>query len=327
RVAIARALVNEPQVLLLDEPLGALDLKMRKEMQLELMRMHRDLKITFIYVTHDQEEALTMSDTIVVMNNGEIQQVGTPQQIYDEPSNAFVADFIGESNILSGVMIEDRKVKFTNTVFPCLDKGFDKNEPVDLVIRPEDIELAEPDDPRAQLAGPVTSSVFKGDYYEMQITANEYEFSVQVINGKPEGQRVGLIIAPNSIHIMKKLRIINEVKTEISGENTVYIEGGEFTHNCAGFSKGDRVKVRFPFSSVELTDYTEEGVISAKVTAALYKGSYYQVILRTEEGEYDIFVDTKYEYSIGDEVGVNIPAEALEIELMTEKEIKEEDEE
>ena len=202
RIAIARALVNRPQVLLLDEPLGALDLKMRKEMQLELKKMQQQLGITFVYVTHDQEEALTMSDTIVVMAQGKIQQIGTPEMIYNEPKNGFVADFIGESNILDGVMLEDCRVCFNNREFECVDKGFGKNEPVDVVVRPEDIYLMEPE--KGMISGKVISTIFKGVHYEMMIQCGEYEWMVQDTTMYKPGAEVGLFIRPYDIHIMKK---------------------------------------------------------------------------------------------------------------------------
>jgi len=202
RIAIARALVNEPEVLLLDEPLGALDLKLRKEMQLELKAMQQQLGITFIYVTHDQEEALTMSDTIAVMNGGRIQQIGDPKGIYDEPKNAFVADFIGESNILPGVMLEDDLVRFSDTEFQCVDEGFDKNEPVDVVIRPEDIMLVGED--VGMLTGVVESVIFKGVHYEMMIVSGDYRWKVQSTTMQPVGSRVGMTIVPFNIHIMHR---------------------------------------------------------------------------------------------------------------------------
>ena len=202
RIAIARALVNEPEVLLLDEPLGALDLKLRKEMQLELKAMQQQLGITFIYVTHDQEEALTMSDTIAVMNGGRIQQIGDPKGIYDEPKNAFVADFIGESNIVPGVMLEDDLVRFSDTEFQCVDEGFDKNEPVDVVIRPEDIMLVGED--VGMLTGVVESVIFKGVHYEMIIISGDYKWKVQSTTMQPAGTRVGMTIVPFNIHIMHR---------------------------------------------------------------------------------------------------------------------------
>ena len=202
RVAIARALVNEPEVLLLDEPLGALDLKLRKEMQVELKNMQQSLGITFIYVTHDQEEALSMSDTIVVMNNGIVQQIGTPEDIYNEPKNAFVADFIGESNILDGVMEEDYLVRFMGKTFQCVDKGFEPKEKVDVVIRPEDIKVVPWEE--GLLGGVVQSATFKGVHYEMMIDAGDFTWMVHSTILAPEDSKVGLQILPNDIHIMKK---------------------------------------------------------------------------------------------------------------------------
>ena len=202
RIAIARALVNEPEVLLLDEPLGALDLKLRKEMQVELKSMQQQLGITFIYVTHDQEEALTMSDTVAVMNGGRIQQIGDPKRIYDEPKNAFVADFIGESNIISGVMLEDNLVKMLDTEFQCVDEGFGKNEPVDVVVRPEDVMIVGED--VGMLTGTVESVLFKGVHYEMIIDSGSMKWKVHSTTMQPVGSRVGLTIVPFNIHIMRK---------------------------------------------------------------------------------------------------------------------------
>ena len=204
RIAIARALVNEPDVLLLDEPLGALDLKLRKEMQLELKSMQQQLGITFIYVTHDQEEALTMSDTIVVMNSGRILQIGPPKTIYDEPKNAFVARFIGESNIIRGTMVHDELVSFSGVDFPCVDSGFGENVPVDVVIRPEDIVIVGED--IGQLTGTVTSVLFKGVQYEMMIDAGDFTWKVHSTTMQPAGSRVGLAIVPFNIHIMRPMK-------------------------------------------------------------------------------------------------------------------------
>ena len=204
RVAIARSLVNEPEILLLDEPLGALDLKLRKEMQLELKSMQQQLGITFIYVTHDQEEALTMSDTIVVMNSGRILQIGPPKTIYDEPKNAFVARFIGESNIIRGMMVHDELVSFSGVDFPCVDAGFGENVPVDVVIRPEDIVIVGED--IGQLTGTVTSVLFKGVHYEMMIDAGDFTWKVHSTTMQPAGSRVGLAIVPFNIHIMRPMK-------------------------------------------------------------------------------------------------------------------------
>ena len=202
RIAIARAIVNEPKVLLLDEPLGALDLKLRQDMQYELIRLKNELGITFVYVTHDQEEALTMSDTIVVMNQGYIQQIGTPEDIYNEPQNAFVADFIGESNILPATMVEDRLVKILGVNFPCVDEGFGRNKPVDAVIRPEDIDLVKPEE--GIMEGVVTHLIFKGVHYEMEVLANNYEWLVHSTDMFPVGTEVGIKVDPFDIQIMKK---------------------------------------------------------------------------------------------------------------------------
>lgn len=202
RIAIARAIVNEPKVLLLDEPLGALDLKMRQDMQYELIRLKNELGITFIYVTHDQEEALTMSDTIVVMNQGYIQQIGTPEDIYNEPENAFVADFIGDSNILSAIMVKDKLVKILGVDFECVDTGFGTNQPVDAVIRPEDIDLVKPK--KGILTGVVTNLIFKGVHYEMEVIANNYEWLVHSTDMVPVGTEVGIWVDPFDIQIMSK---------------------------------------------------------------------------------------------------------------------------
>ena len=202
RVAIARALANNPRVLLLDEPLAALDLKLRKDMQTELKNIQKSLGISFIYVTHDQEEALSMSDTVVVMDNGVIQQIGSPQDIYNEPQNAFVADFIGESNILDGVMLEDYLVEFFGRKFKCLDAGFEPNEPVDVVIRPEDIDIVEP--VKGHLTGLVTNVTFKGVHYDTIVDFKGFKWLIQTTDFYPEGSTIGIVLNPEDIHIMHK---------------------------------------------------------------------------------------------------------------------------
>ena len=202
RVAIARALAVEPRVLLLDEPLGALDLKLRKDMQVELKNIQKRLGITFIYVTHDQQEALSMSDTVVVMNGGKIQQIGTPIDIYNEPKNAFVADFIGESNILDGVMLDDFKAKFSGAVFQCLDKGFAVNESVDIVVRPEDVDVVPIEE--GTISGVITSNTFKGVHFEMIVDIDNFKWMIQTTDYYPVGTKIGIQIEPDAIHVMKK---------------------------------------------------------------------------------------------------------------------------
>ena len=207
RVAIARALINHPKVLLLDEPLAALDLKLRKDMQNELKALHERTGITFVYVTHDQEEALSMSDTVVVMNDGIIQQIGTPEDIYNEPKNAFVADFIGESNILDGVMLDDYRAKFAGHTFECLDKGFEKNEPVDIVVRPEDVDIVPVD--KGMLTGVVTSVTFKGVHWEIIVDIQNFKWMIQTTDYCAPESTIGIYIEPDAIHVMKKSEYSN----------------------------------------------------------------------------------------------------------------------
>ena len=213
RIAIARAIVNEPKVLLLDEPLGALDLKLRQNMQYELIRLKEELGITFVYVTHDQEEALTMSDTIVVMNQGYIQQIGTPEDIYNEPENAFVADFIGHSNIIDGIMVHDKLVEILGVKMDCVDEGFGNNTPVDVVIRPEDVELTAPED--GYMEGHVTSLIFKGVHYELEVQANGYDWMVHTTKYHEVGSHVGIKVIPFNIQIMHKPESSDEKAVEI----------------------------------------------------------------------------------------------------------------
>ena len=313
RVAIARALVCQPTVLLLDEPLGALDLKMRKEMQFELKRMHDQLGITFIYVTHDQEEALTMSDVVVVMNDGIIQQIGTPKKIYDEPANAFVANFIGESNLISGTMPKDNIVSFLGIKTLCLDKGFEKDEKVDIVIRPEDITVYPESSSEGQLAGKVIASVFKGTFYQMEIVCNEYEFTVQSTKEFKVGTNVRIGVTPDGIHIMKRMRTTNMFSGVVTSENTVDFCGGSFEFvNTNGLEKGDEVLVSVDFDSIELMDDEADGTIGANVTQSIYKGSYYQVQIYTDTDE-DFYIDTIDEWDNNDRVGVKIAPEKIHV--------------
>ncbi|HHU42962.1 MAG: ATP-binding cassette domain-containing protein [Bacillota bacterium] len=324
RVAIARAIVNEPEVLLLDEPLGALDLKMRKDMQLELMNMHKKLGITFVYVTHDQEEALTMSDTIVVMRGGVIQQIGTPQKVYDEPANAFVADFIGESNIFSGIMLDNYKVQFCEHVFECVDKGFKKNEPIDVIIRPEDIYILPEDNKSAMMRAKVISSIFKGDHYQTIAEIIGEEGNEILIHDNTEcksGETIGLFIKPFDLHIMHKSRIINEIITEMWDENVVEISGGRF--DCLrSLPSGTKVKVQIDFDDVIIHDDEKEGIIGGTVVSSIYKGSYYQCIVRTDD-YYDFFVDTDDEWLKGDRVGISVkPEDIIVTEYVEDKDEK-----
>jgi len=348
RIAIARAIVNEPAVLLLDEPLGALDLKLRQEMQLELRQMHKELGITFIYVTHDQEEALTMSDRIVVMNMGKILQVGTPKQIYDEPENGFVANFIGESNIISGVMEADYKVTFAGKTFTCIDYGFDKNERVDVVIRPEDIELFVNGDSRPAkdkpagdntLQGLVVSSLFKGVHYEMEVEANGVGFLVQSTTGYSVGENVNLYIKPDYIHIMEKEKEANVIKGKIIDDDAILLQGAKikvdltaliensayddsgYLVNAAGERianeldlYGKNVEVTMAFGDIELKDNESEGDIKGTVITSFYKGTHYQARVKADKG-YEFFVSTNYSYDDGDRVGLVLVPSKMVLKL------------
>ena len=322
RVAIARALVNEPQVLLLDEPLGALDLKMRKDMQLELMSMHQKLGITFVYVTHDQEEALTMSDTIVVMKDGEIQQIGTPTMVYDEPANAFVADFIGESNILSGTMVSDCCVEISGHKFECVDKGFKLNEPIDVIIRPEDIKIVEPKSNECLVEAEVLTCVFKGDHYQVTALTFGDERNELIIHDNvqvAEGDVIGLYIKPFDFHIMHKARLINTFKGEMYDANVVEFCGGRFPCQ-SDLPEGTHVKVTIDFDDVELTDDEEDGTIGATIISGIYKGSYWQYIVRTDTYD-DFFVDNDYEWTLQDRVGIKIDPSKIIVEEVKDEEV------
>ena len=307
RVAIARAIVNQPTVLLLDEPLAALDLTMRKDMQMELKEMHKTLGITFIYVTHDQEEALTLSDTIVVMSEGVIQQIGTPTDIYNEPENCFVADFIGESNILNGTMIEDHLVRFMGTEFKCVDEGFGNNAPVDVVIRPEDIYIiAHTDSANAMLHGRVSSCIFKGVHYEMTVQLpNGYELMVQDYNAFEPDTEVSLIIKPSDIHVMKKERTCNTFDAVVVDDTHIDMLGATFECLPHELEKGTEVKVEIDFDKIDLTDDKEDGALEGDVRLILYKGNHYHLTIVTDDDDY-LYVDTNDVWDDGDMVGINI---------------------
>ena len=305
RIAIARAIVNRPKVLLLDEPLAALDLKMRKDMQIELKEMHRKLGITFIYVTHDQEEALTLSDTIVVMNEGKIQQIGTPKDIYNEPVNAFVADFIGESNILAGTMIKDRRVSFIKHDFDCVDEGFGENVPVDVVVRPEDIYFTQ-DPAKCQFRAKVNSCTFKGVHYEMWVdTDSGYELVIQDYDPYEVGTEVMLYIDPDDIQVMKKERTENNYTAEVVADGKVRFLDTEFECKTEGFEVGDTVNASVRFGKVDLLDHDEEADLTGNVVFILYMGDHYHLTVKTESGE-NIWVDTNDIWDKGDYVGIRI---------------------
>ncbi len=336
RVAIARAIVNEPQILLLDEPLGALDLKMRKDMQLELKEMHKKLGITFIYVTHDQEEALTMSDKIVVMKDGIIQQIGTPTDIYNEPKNSFVADFIGESNIFSGTMVGDKKVKFIGNVFDCVD-DFAKNEKVDVVVRPEDVFLMDED--KGQVKGKIISSIFKGVHYEMVMQVGKTEVVIQDTIERKVGEKVSIFIKPSDIHIMEKEFSSNKYDGYITKRNTVCFGDGEFKCDVTqlyegsildeeGYlitAEGDKidltdvdVNVEVGLKDIEISDNQDVGGALGNIISIIYKGDHYQLIVRTDENEEDFVLDTEYTWNENDRVSVIIPKEKIKLTLKQE---------
>ncbi len=313
RVAIARALVNYPKVLLLDEPLAALDLKMRKDMQLELKEIHRKMGITFIYVTHDQEEALTLSDTIVVMNEGKIQQIGTPTDIYNEPVNCFVADFIGESNILKGRMMRDRRVAFIKHEFDCVDEGFGEDVPVDVVVRPEDIYFTT-DPAKCQFTAKVNSCIFKGVHYEMWVdTDTGYELMIQDYDPYEVGSEVMLYIDPDDIQVMHKERTRNVFDGKMVDETHVELIGGVFECKAqADLSAGDEVRAEIRFEDVDLLDHQEDGVIAGEVHFLLYKGDHYHLTILTEEGDH-IWVDTNDIWDKGDLVGINFKPRGIKL--------------
>lgn len=331
RVAIARAIVNEPKVLLLDEPLGALDLKMRQEMQIELKEMHKKLGITFIYVTHDQEEALTMSDTIVVMKDGAICQEGTPLDIYNEPKTAYVADFIGESNILDGIMIDDYKVNIVGAEFKCVDAGFGKNTPVDIVIRPEDFEIKSKDE--GIISGIIKSSTFRGVHYEMVCECNGYEFTIHSTIEAPIGKEVGLYVAPENIQIMFKEHVDNTADVTFTSNTTFDLYGGEYefdptklfddcsydeeqnilTVNGEEITlKGEEAKISFDFTDIDMTDDEYAAPLAGNVDSMIYKGKNYIVDIKTDDNHH-VYADTEYLWDKGDRVGIQVDPDKFKL--------------
>ena len=313
RVAIARAIINRPQVLLLDEPLAALDLKMRKDMQMELKDMHKTLGITFVYVTHDQEEALTLSDSIVVMSEGRVQQIGSPTDIYNEPANSFVADFIGESNILNGVMVQDRLVRFMGRDFECVDAGFGENAPVDVVIRPEDVYIVAKAG-SGMFDGVVQSCIFKGVHYEMTVlTPDGYEIMIQDYNAFEVGQEVSLIVKPSDIHVMHKERVTNSFEGKMIDATHVEILGTQLVCNeQPNVEGGEAVTVEVDFDKIELMDNKEDGMLVGDVRFILYKGDHYHLTVRTDGGD-NIYVDTHDVWDDRDIVGVKIQPDDMRI--------------
>lgn len=328
RVAIARAVVNEPQILLLDEPLGALDLKMRKEMQLELKEMHRELGITFIYVTHDQEEALTMSDKIVVMSEGKMQQIGTPEDIYNEPINAFVADFIGESNIFNGIMTGKLRARFCGGEFVCVD-DVKEGTHITAVVRPEDVTLTAPE--KGTIRGVVTSVIFKGMHYEITVESGKNEIVAQSVNAATPGQRVGVTVEPDNIHIMLAEDNTNIFMAEINKNCELEYNGTVLNKSLTEIIKGSRIdedgtlldlhgveidvrKLRVTVTiqpqHIKMTDDVEQGLVQGYISNLIYKGDHYSYVIHTDL-EQDFVVDDEYLWNMDDQVGLIMPEEKM----------------
>ncbi len=298
RVAIARALVCDPDVILLDEPLGALDLKLRKSMQLELKEIQQKTQKTFIYVTHDQEEALTMSDRVVVMNNGVIEQIGTPEDIYNEPVNAFVADFIGEANILNGTMIDDCRIKILDKELECVDKGFGKNTPVDVVIRPEDIEITSPEN--GQLTGTVVKSTFKGVHYEMSVMCGKCEILIHSTKNAEIGSEIGMRVIPFNIQIMNKLLPFynNTIEAEVVSSDKeancfdFVLEKETITVNNKFFEKGTKLKITLPPEALSIAADGDGDLNDVYIESVVYKGEHNEIILESDERKWLMLSDT-----------------------------------
>ena len=327
RIAIARALVNEPEILLLDEPLGALDLKMRKEMQLELKEMHDTLGITFIYVTHDQEEALTMSDKIVVMNEGQTQQIGTPEDIYNEPQNVFVADFIGESNIFNGMMTGRLKARFCGGEFECVD-DYDEGTHITAIVRPEDVLITAPED--GTIVGVVDKVIFKGIHYEITVLSGKNEMVIQTVKNASPGDRVGLRVDPENIHIIIAPDHTNLFYADINREYRLEYNGHELKKNiteiCRSSRRDDgtvvdsagnaiepdrvRVLVAIKPDDIEMTDDQEAGLVQGWISNLVYKGDHYSYVIHTDL-EQDFVVNDEYLWNMGDQVGLLMPEDKM----------------
>ncbi|MDO4344222.1 MAG: ABC transporter ATP-binding protein [Eubacteriales bacterium] len=328
RVAIARAVVNEPEILLLDEPLGALDLKMRKEMQLELKAMHKELGITFIYVTHDQEEALTMSDKIVVMSEGKTQQIGTPEDIYNEPKNAFVADFIGESNIFNGIMTGRLKARFCGGEFACVD-DVEEGTHITAVVRPEDVILTAPED--GTIRGVVTSVIFKGMHYEIAVESGKNEMVVQSVKAAKPGELVGMKVDPDNIHIMIAEDHTNIFAVEINKSHRLEYNGTVLDTSLTKIIRGSRrsedgtlldaageeidprrirVIAAIGPGDIKLTDHQDEGLVQGYISNLIYKGDHYSYVIHTDMGQ-DFVVNDEYLWNMDDQVGLIMPVEKM----------------
>ena len=332
RIAIARALVNEPEILLLDEPLGALDLKMRKEMQLELKNMHDKLGITFIYVTHDQEEALTMSDTIVVLNEGRTQQIGTPEDIYNEPQNAFVADFIGESNIFNGMMTGHLKARFCGGEFPCVD-DYEEGTHITAVVRPEDVEITVPEN--GTIVGVVDSVIFKGIHYEITVLSGKNEMVIQTVHSARPGDRVGMRVDPENIHIMLAEDHTNQFYADINRDFRLEYNGHILDTSLTKIIRGSkrlddgrivdgsgeviepsriRILVSIQPGDIEMTDDQDKGMIQGTISNLIYKGDHYCYVIHTEL-EQDFVVDDEYLWNMGDRVSLLMPVDKMSFAL------------
>lgn len=330
RVAIARALINRPKVLLLDEPLGALDLKLRKQMQLELKRLQKKLNITFIYVTHDQEEALTMSDKVVVMSDGMIQQIGTPEEIYNEPNTVFVADFIGESNIFDGRMTGKCKVRFCGADFDCLD-DMAVGAKVDVVVRPEDVIMTSKEE--GTVTGVVTSVIFKGMHYEIIVESGDNEIVIQSTRSAKVGDEIGMCLEPDGIHVILAETNHNIYEGELTKNYTVLFADGEYECDVTRLYPGSRidenetlvdadgneiytagvkVTVEVPVASVTMSDDTTAGGTCGHIISLIYKGDHYHYIVRTENEE-DIHLHDEYLWNEGDYVSIIIPKDSIEL--------------
>lgn len=324
RVAIARALVCDPEVILLDEPLGALDLKLRKSMQIELKEIQQSSQKTFIYVTHDQEEALTMSDTVIVMNNGVVEQVGSPEDIYNEPVNAFVADFIGEANILNGTMLGDCRVEILGKQLECVDKGFGENTPVDVVIRPEDIEITTPE--KGQLAGTVVKSTFKGVHYEMSVMCGKCEILIHSTSSAEIGSQIGMQVIPFNIQIMNKLLPFynNEIEVTVSsaneGENTFSFEFEDETIEVPNhyFKEGTKLKIILPPDALSLAGDGNGDLTDLYIESVIYKGEHNEIILESDTRKWLMLSDT--DEQVATYVPLSFDFDKAKFEVLSDKE-------